>query len=359
MEFGLSPDQRQFGVVLRQLLADRADTAAVLRSADGVGFDAALWGDLCAIGAPMLAIPEVQGGLGGGCLDSVVLAEALGTAVAPVPSLVPWHLAPYLLARADAAVADSWLPKIAGGAVRMAVALPEAGCEMAVVRAATRLDGTICHLSEAAHATHLLVFHGDGAVTLTDLMGEGVRVRAVPSLDRTNPLADVTLDGCAAEVVVGLTADADVRRQLVARARVLLAAEMVGAGQAMLDAAVSYVQVRRQFGQALANFQSVRHACAEMATMLEPCRALTWYAAHAVDIDLPDAHLVACHAKAHTADMAREIATLATQLHGAIGFTHELGLHLRLKRIAATRQLFGTPEQCRVEAAAAQSLLAS
>jgi alkylation response protein AidB-like acyl-CoA dehydrogenase len=91
--------------------------------------------------------------------------------------------------------------------------------------------------------------------------------------------------------------------------------------------------------------------CADMAAELEPCRSLVWYAAHAFDAMPHEAHLAACHAKAHLAEVGTLVARTATEVHGGIGFTDELGLHLWFKRVGANRQLLGGPEQVRREAA--------
>ena len=353
MDFGLSPEQRQFADAVARLLVELAPVERVLRRADGDGFDAELWAALVALGAPATGLPVEVGGLGGNCLDAAVLAEAVGRAVTPVPSIAPWHLAPWLLARCGGE--QERLGAVADGTARFAVALAEAGCAIDLRHDKDTLTGTVATLPEGAHATHLLLLDGDEA-RLVDLSDARATVLPLPSLDRTVPLAELRLEACPAIALDPAIAAPATRAELVDRARVLLAAQSVGAAQAMLDAAVDYVQLRRQFGQPLAAFQSVRHACAEMATALEPARALVWYAAHAIDIASPEARTTAAHAKAHADEVCREVATVATQLHGAIGFTHDLGLHLRLKRIATNRQLYGTPEQCRAEAAAAQGL---
>jgi alkylation response protein AidB-like acyl-CoA dehydrogenase len=102
----------------------------------------------------------------------------------------------------------------------------------------------------------------------------------------------------------------------------------------------------------------VKHMCAEMASQLEPARAFVWYAGHALD-DVPDeAHLVACHLKAHISEVGRFVAKTATEVHGGMGFTDLLGLHYWFKRIGLNRQLLGSPERLRLEAARAQRLVA-
>jgi alkylation response protein AidB-like acyl-CoA dehydrogenase len=138
----------------------------------------------------------------------------------------------------------------------------------------------------------------------------------------------------------------------------ILAADMLGASQAMLDKAVAYAKERRQFGRLIGSFQAVKHLCAEMAAELEPCRSLVWYAAHAFDAVPAEASLTAAHAKAHLSEVSRFVARTATEVHGGMGFTDLVGLHYWFKRVGLGRQLLGGPERVRREAARMQALVA-
>ncbi len=141
--------------------------------------------------------------------------------------------------------------------------------------------------------------------------------------------------------------------------RVLLAADSFGAAQNMLQQAVTYSLTREQFGRPIGSFQAVKHLCAEMAAGLEPCQALLWYAAHAIDSNSgTEARVTACQTKAHVAEVAKFVAKTATEVHGGMGFTDLLGLHYWFKRIGLDRQLLGSPERLREEAARLQGLVA-
>jgi alkylation response protein AidB-like acyl-CoA dehydrogenase len=142
--------------------------------------------------------------------------------------------------------------------------------------------------------------------------------------------------------------------QLLAAGRVLLAADAFGAATTMLERAVAYSLERRQFDRVIGSFQSVKHLCAEMAAELEPCRSLLWYAAHVADADPDEFALMACHAKAHVGEVTQFVARTATEVHGGIGFTHELGLHWFFKRIGLDRELLGNPDRARQDAARLQ-----
>ena len=173
-----------------------------------------------------------------------------------------------------------------------------------------------------------------------------------PSLDRTRPLGEVELSDAPAEILPAAGAAHLRALGILDAGRAMLSADTLGAAQRMLDNAVIHARQREQFGRVIGSFQAVKHMCAEMAAMLEPCRALVWYAAHAQDAMPDEARLAACHAKAHLGEVGREVSRMATEVHGGMGFTHELGLHYWFKRISSNRQLLGAPERCRREAAA-------
>ena len=134
--------------------------------------------------------------------------------------------------------------------------------------------------------------------------------------------------------------------------------DSLGAAQSMLDQAVAFAKQRQQFGRIIGSFQGVKHTLAELVTGLEPCRGLVWLAAHAQDCLPDEARLTALQAKAHLDDVARDVARLATEVHGGMGFTDLLGLHFWWKRIASNRMLLGAPERLRHEAAVVQGWIA-
>ncbi|MEX0828247.1 MAG: acyl-CoA dehydrogenase family protein, partial [Haliea sp.] len=89
------------------------------------------------------------------------------------------------------------------------------------------------------------------------------------------------------------------------------------------------------------------------------CKALIWYAAHISEEEPNERHLHASLTKAHLAEVGRDIARTATEVHGGMGFTELIGLHFWFKRIGFNRQALGGPEQCREEAAIAQGWIAA
>ncbi|MGH3713155.1 MAG: acyl-CoA dehydrogenase family protein, partial [Micromonosporaceae bacterium] len=115
------------------------------------------------------------------------------------------------------------------------------------------------------------------------------------------------------------------------------AAQLLGAGQAMLDTTVRYAQQRHQFGRPIGSFQAVKHQLADVRVGLDLARPLVYGAA----VTMAPRDVSA--AKVAAGDAAYRAARTALQVHGAIGYTAEHPLHLWLTRTRALLTAWGTP----------------
>jgi alkylation response protein AidB-like acyl-CoA dehydrogenase len=359
MEFGLSLEQRQFDDSLRDFLKDHLPMERLRALAEsGVGFDTDLWDGLLQLGLPGLLVPERFGGAGLGVLDAAVAAEAMGAAATPLPFAGSLVMAPLAFVHsATQAQQNEYLPAIAAGEIRVAVTFAGLAGQTGATAASMengRLSGRINGVMDAGAATHFLVYLHDGSAAVVAADADGVTTTMHRSIDRTRPTVDVSFNGARAERLDAANASVAAAQRVLDAGRVVLAADSLGAAQTMLDRAVAFAKERVQFGRVIGSFQGVKYMLADCVTALEPCRAMVWYAAHAQD-SLPDqARLTACHAKAHVADVARDVARITTEAHGGMGFTDLLGLHYWFKRIGFNRQILGGPERCREEAAVLQ-----
>ncbi|WP_225010943.1 acyl-CoA dehydrogenase family protein [Novosphingobium percolationis] len=362
MDFGLSSEQEMLGDTIRRCLADTCplDHVRVCVNAGSAVSDRVM-AALDEIGLTGLIVPAAHGGLGMTLLDAVVVAEQLGRAVAPAPFLARSVLAPLALMLAGSAAQQAeWLPRIASGAARFGVAIAgivEERDGVTVRHDGGRLSGTALFALDFEGADHFIVADASGRLHLLAAATAGVEPIALQTIDATRGVGELRLTGAAAEPLAddgGLAA-----RRLRDAGRILLAADSLGAGEAMIEQAVAYAGEREQFGRVIGSFQAVKHMCAEMAARHEPCRALVWYAAHAFDAVPVEAALMACHAKSHTGEVHRFVARTATEVHGGMGFTDLLGLHFWFKRIGFDRQVLGGPERVREEAAQLQGLTAT
>jgi alkylation response protein AidB-like acyl-CoA dehydrogenase len=359
MEFGLSLEQRQFDDSLREFLKDRLPMERLRTLAEpGDGYDADLWNGLAELGLHGLIVPERFGGSGLGVLDAAVAAEGLGYAAAPVPFAGTTVMAPLaFINSATEAQQDEYLPMVAAGEARIAVGFAGLAGQTgtaSVTLDGMRLTGTVDGVMDAGAATHFLIYLRDGTGALVEADAAGVSTSLRRSLDRTRPLVDVSFNASSAVVLAAANDKIAAARKVLDAGRVVLAADTLGAAQTMLDRAVAFAKERVQFGRVIGSFQGVKYMLADCVTMLEPCRGMVWYAAHAQDAMPDEARLTACHAKAQVADVAREVARMTTETHGGMGFTDLLGLHYWFKRIGFNRQVLGGPERCREEAAELQ-----
>ena len=357
MEFGLSEEQRMLQQSLSGYLGSACALPRVREAADaGDTRPMDVWQGLAQLGVQGIVTPEAYGGVGLDMLEAALVAELLGGAVAPAPFVASSVMAPVALMQAGSdAQREAWLPRIASGEAVIGVGLTEQigrreSDGIAVDRG--RLTGRAMFVLDGMDADALIVADNDGALHLVDAADTGRRT--LNTVDRTRSVAEVALDSTPGEVLPGSVADREPLLATIDAGRIMLAADTLGAAQNMLDQAVAYARERRQFNRVIGSFQAVKHLCAEMAAALEPCRSLVWYAAHAVRAVPEESRLMACHAKAHLAEVGRFVSRTATEVHGGMGFTDLLGLHYWFKRIGVDRQLLGAPEIVREEAAVAQ-----
>ena len=357
MDFGLSQDQQMLREAIARCLADTCPLDHVRECAEGeASYSEKVQSALSELGLTGMMVPQGYGGHGMTLLDAAVVAEQLAYAVAPVPFLANHVLAPIALAQAgsDAQQAE-WLPKIASGKARIAVALAEtveARSGAGVTCDGEKLNGTAVFALEFAGADAFLVADTGGRLHIVRADAAGLEKIPLTTIDRTRSVGELRFEQVETEPLAddgGATAS-----RLRDAGRVVLAADSIGAGQAMIEKAVDYAGQREQFGRIIGSFQAVKHMCAEMAARHEPCRSLVWYAAHAFDAAPGEAMLAACHAKSHTGEVHRFVARTSTEVHGGMGFTDLLGLHYWFKRIGFDRQILGGPEVVRAEAAVQQ-----
>ncbi len=359
MDFGLSEDQLLLEKTVRDFLADRVPIERVreLRDADCPN-DRGIWGELAELGVAGILVPEAQGGSGLGLLDAALVAQALGHASTPAPYLSSAVMAPVALGAVDGS--EAWLDGIAGGELVFGVAATETFSireGAGVVLRDGALHGKAMMALDACGADHVLLAIGSDRLAVVRGDAAGLARTRLATIDATRCNSELCFDGVRPEAVFD-DAGAAVARMLDA-GRIALAADCLGACESMIAQAVAYAGVRKQFDRLIGSFQAVKHMCAEMVAELEPARSLLWYAAHSFDAMPEEAPQMACHVLAHVSEIGREIASVATQVHGGIGWTDEQNLHFWFKRIGVGRHLLGGPELLRARAAELQGLAAA
>ena len=360
MEFGLSEEQQLLQRSVGGYLDDNGGLKRARQFADGGELRADdLWKGICELGIPGLLVDEEHGGMGMPLLDAALVAETMGYYVTPAPFVSSVVMVPLAIALAGSdAQRSRLLPSLADGSLIAGTALTETigAREGAHISwDASVLNGKALFVLDF-EADIYLVADAERALYIVESKAEGLQRQRLITVDKTRPVGELVFNNVRAEPLPN-DAGIDVCARIVDAGRIILAADTLGAAQNMLNQAVAYSKIREQFGRVIASFQAVKHMCADMAANLEPCRAMMWYAAHIFDADPDKSRLTACHTKAHLAEVAKLVSKSATEVHGGIGFTDELGLHYWFKRIEFNRQLLGGPSTVREEAAKLQELV--
>jgi len=363
MEFGLSAEQMMLQESLNRYLSQHAGLARTRAfSANRESRATDVLEGLANLGISGLIIPEEFGGVGLSLLDAALVAECLGNHVTSAPFVGSQVAAPLLILKCGSPEQKTrWLTDVASGQSLVGVALSEltgARAGAGVTTDGRTLTGrALFPLDFEADA--YLVVDDQKAIHWVDASAEGLERTLLSTIDVTRPTGELVFSQVKSEKLEWVADTRSALQAVVDAARVMLAADTLGAAQAMLDQAVVYARERQQFGRAIGSFQAVKHMCAEMAAALEPCRAMVWYAAHALE-HLPDeSSVVACLTKAHLAEVGTFVAKTATEVHGGMGFTDLVGLHYWFKRIGFNRQCLGNPNLVRHQAAVLQGLAAA
>ena len=363
MNFGFNDEQELLRSTARKFFENECGSDTVRRlmeTPEGISPD--LWTKLAEQGWLGLVYPEAYDGMGLGLVDLVVLMEEMGRAVVPGPYFSAVLLGGLAIAEAGSeAQKKEWLPKIAAGDRRVALAWMEpsaqlgpAGVTLTAVEKGGQyaLSGTKLFVHDAHTADALVVAArtrpGAGAdgvsLFLVPKGTRGLEVTLLPTMDQTRKLCEVALSdvtvGAAALLGAAGAGWAPLARVLD-RATVALCAEMCGGAQKVLDMTVEYAKIRQAFGRPIGSYQGVKHRAADMLVDVENSKSITYYAAWALDEGSPEAPLAVSMAKAYVSDAFRRVSAAGIQLHGGIGFTWEHDLHLYFKRAKGSEFTFG------------------
>ncbi|UKK84947.1 acyl-CoA/acyl-ACP dehydrogenase [Sphingopyxis sp. BSN-002] len=283
-----------------------------------------------------LALPEEHGGLALGLVELGLIAHQAGRTLSGAPFLTSsFGVAKAIELYGSDAQKARWLPALAGGEAIGAVAfasgpapLPE---QPVVTLTDDRLDGVAAGVSGGLFADVALVFaNGPGmpVLALADLSGVGRSV--VESFDNSRCIADIAFAATPAEtLVVGEAARAAALGILSLQA-VVTAHEQTGGAEALMEVARDYAVTRKAFGQPIGAFQSIKHRIAELYGLVELARANCVHAASREG--QPDFITAAAAARLSATEAYDTAARDCVQIHGGIGVTWEIGLHLHMRR---------------------------
>ena len=367
MRFSFTPEQDEFRTSLRRALEARSPTKEVRRlMATEQGFDREGWKKLNQeMGLTAVHIPEAYGGGGFGYGELGIVLEEMGRNLLCAPFFSTAVLATTAILNAGTEEQKkALLPGIAAGDVAATFAFSEdSGLNDAASVAMTatasggtyKLDGTKSFVLDGHTADLIVVLarkpgsKGEDGLSIFTVDGKaaGLDRRLLKTMDETRKLARLTFKGVEARLLGAEGMAAGPFAKTLQQVIVCLANEMVGGAERLREDALAYVQMRMQFGRALASFQTMKHKAADMLVDVELAKSAAYYAAAALDESDPEVPMLASLAKASASEAYLQTAIHAVQMHGGIGFTWDNDTHLWFKRAKSSEILFGDANQHR------------
>lgn len=305
-----------------KLLADLA-TKQTIQAAEEGEWPEALWNALVENGMTRVLVPEAAGGAGATWEDAYVVLKAAGAHAAPVP-LAEAILAGFVLGRAGLEIPDGTVTVMEGD-----FKLTDG-----------RLTGVAKQVPWGRQASHAvaIVESGWGVETVLAPL-EYARLEKDQNVAR-EPRDTLTFDNIVVDTAwAGLPGNA-----LRLYGAVTRAAQMSGALDYLLTQSVQYANERTQFGKPIGKFQAIQQQLAVLSTQTAAVGIASAHAAARVDkVTSGDAAAFEIAVAKIRADDASSVATsIAHQVHGAIGFTYEHGLHFATRRLWSWRAEFGS-----------------
>jgi alkylation response protein AidB-like acyl-CoA dehydrogenase len=369
--FYLTDDQRMIRDLARKVAREKIAPVASQHD-EAESYPAEIMRFLADQGLFGVWIPEAYGGTDMGALAVALVAEEIAWACAATATnwgATPLGGYPILLAGSDEQKVR-YLPRLATGDILAAYSLSEPGAgsdaaslQTTAVRKGDRyiLNGSKLWCSNGSNAGVITLFatvdKTKGARGVTAFLIEpsfkgfaiGKKERKMGI--RASPTVAFHLEDCEVPAENRLGAEGDgfkIAMRTLDYTRPMTGATAVGVAQAALDAATSYAQERKQFGQPIAAFQGLQFMLADMAIQVHASRLMVHHVAQLVDRGIVSAVLEASMAKCFAADSAMKVATDAVQIFGGVGYTREFPVE-RFMRDAKIMQIYeGTNQIQRV-----------
>ena len=376
MHFEPSEEQRLIETTARQFAEQVLKPAAAERDQKGLFPDKELrlLGELGLLG---VNVPSQYGGSEAGAVAySLAVSEvAAADASVSVAMAVTNMVAEVICAFGSEAQKTTYVPRLCSGeAIAGAFALsePQAGSDAASLQTVAervpggyRLTGNKQWITSGDRAGVIVVWaRTDGgkadkrsqAGGLSAFIVEGgaqglVAGRPEHKLGlKGSTTVPLLLDGCFVPESARLGNEGDgfkIAMVALDGGRIGIASQAVGVGRAALSAAKNYAKERKQFGQAIADFQAIGNMLADAATQLDAARLLAVRAAYLKEQKLPFSQKAAM-AKLYASEAAGRICDMALQVHGGYGYTQEFPVERYLRDVRVSRIYEGTSEIQRV-----------
>lgn len=348
MDFELTNEQKDIQQAAREFASGEFDKELALRHEREHSFPRSVWKKACQLGFVGIHFPEEYGGQGLGTLENALVIEEFcrrDSGMGAALSLADFA-SDIVMRHGTPAQKERILPAIASGRMISAGCFtePNHGSDITAMdtSAVKEADGwlingtktfitngciadvyvTLCQTDPAAQPPYrgqslILVEKGTPGLDAAEV-GEKMGIRMTSTAEVSYSGVKVPLENLVGQEGKGFYHVLE----FFTESRIEVAASAVGMAQGAFDRALAYAKERRQFGQRIADYQATQHKLADMATMIEAARLLTYKAAWCVDRGKPDAKLTAM-AKMYAGRTAVYVADEAIQILGGYGYILE------------------------------------
>lgn len=308
------------------------------------GYSPTLWQKVADLGWLGLLIPEEYGGVGMGFVDLTALCEEIGYNLLPGPFFSTVAASFPILDAGSEEQKQEILPAVSEGRLKLSLALTEPSVTYDPAAIALRaeaeedayvLNGTKLFVENAHIADYLVVAArtGEGvSLFLVPATSPGVSITVIPTIGLDGQCA-VVFDNvrvAASNILGPRGGGAEVIKETVEKAAVLLAAQMLGGMRASLEMTKAYVKERIAYERPIATNQVLQHYLANVWIKIETTRNIVYEAASLIEAGQP-ATLKVSAAKAWAGESFAFVTERCVQMHGAVGVTreHDIGLYYR------------------------------
>lgn len=327
MDLLFSEEQRMSAEVARKLFSNQSLRKML---ASGEVRDTSLWRTIAESGLTAVLVPEHDGGLGLSEIDFVLIAEACGYFALSEPLVEHAGVSAPLLS--------------ATGANTML-------CQAAAAGETTLAAGHSINpfVANADSADALLMEH-EGEVHL--LEPRRARLTLQPSIDPFRRLFHIDWTPSRETCIANTSSGTPLWEDALDRGALFTAAQCLGLAQRAVDISVAYARERKQFGQPIGSYQAIKHLLANVQVQIEFARPVVHAATAEFSARDSLSRARISHARLAAAEAADLGVRTALQVHGAMGYSWEVDVHLFLKRALALTHAWGSPSFHRARVAA-------
>lgn len=367
MNFELSEDQ----ILIRDMMRDFAQNEIKPEAKameESHQFPCDLLNKLADLGIMGMSIPARYGGIKTDAISLMIALEEMSRVLPSLSVIVSVHCSLFshaILRFGSESQKEKYLPRAAKGKLLGAFALtePGAGSDIQGLKTlATKrgdyyvLNGTKAWVTTGSEALAYILFARTKNEQNENKLSAFILEKDFPGLKisrieekmglHASLTAEIVLEDCRIpqENLLGEEGKgASIALHCLDGSRIGIAAQSIGLSKRALDEAVQYAKQREAFGKSIAQFQAIQFMIADMATLIESARLLTYRAADLQDKNYPYTKEAAM-AKLYASEAANKIAYLALQIHGGYGYSKEFMVE-QLYRDARVLTLYeGTSE---------------